>query len=36
MENIPTALEKPSHVLFVAALIFLAVMVVLCLVRAII
>lgn len=36
MENIPTALEKPSHVLLVAALIFLAVMVVLCLVRAII
>lgn len=36
MENIPTALEKSSHVLFVAALIFLAVMVVLCLVRAII
>ena len=36
MEHIPTALEKSSHVLFVAALIFLAVMVVLCLVRAII
>ena len=36
MEHIPTALEKSSHVLFVAALIFLAIMVVLCLVRAII
>lgn len=36
MEHIPTALEKSSHVLFVVALIFLAVMVVLCLVRAII
>ena len=36
MENISTALEKPYHVLFVAALIFLAIMVVLCLVRAII
>lgn len=36
MEHIPTALEKSSHVLLVAALIFLAIMVVLCLVRAII
>lgn len=36
MEHIPTALEKTYHVLFVAALIFLAIMVVLCLIRAII
>lgn len=36
MKNITPALSQAYHVLFVAALIFLAVMVVLCLIRAII
>jgi len=36
MENTSSALAQAYHVLFVAALIFLAVMVVLCLIRAII
>ncbi|MDO4308713.1 MAG: monovalent cation/H+ antiporter complex subunit F [Eubacteriales bacterium] len=36
MENTSSALAQAYHVLFVAALIFLAIMVVLCLIRAII